>query len=114
MPGMDVEYFKAKLIAQRDEILASRERTGDDRKPVTLDQQAVGRLSRMDAMQQQAMAMESERRRGSQLSRVEAALKRIEEGSFGYCILCDEEIAEKRLNLDPAIPACVNCASKGA
>lgn len=111
---MDISLFKAKLIAIREELLSSQERTGDDRKPVELDQQAVGRLSRMDAMQQQAMAMESERRRALQLGRVEAALKRLDDESFGYCALCDEEIGEKRLALDPTIPTCVKCAARGA
>jgi len=101
-------------MAMRDELLLSQARTGDDRKPVELDQQAVGRLSRMDAMQQQAMALESERRRALQLGRVEAALKRLGAESFGYCALCDEEIGEKRLALDPAIPTCVKCAGRRA
>ncbi len=108
---MDSSRFKATLIAMRDETLSSRARTGDDRKPVELDQQAVGRLSRMDALQQQAMAMETERRRGFQLGRIEAALKRIEDDSFGFCALCDEEIGEKRLALDPTTPTCVRCAA---
>ena len=108
----DTSPFKAKLIAMRSELLASRARTGNDRKPVELDQQAVGRLSRMDAMQQQAMAMASERRRELQLDRIEAALKRIEDDSFGFCVLCDEEIGDKRLALDPTTPTCVRCAGR--
>lgn len=111
---MDISFFKATLIAMRSELQASQERTGDDRKPVELDQQAVGRLSRMDAMQRQAMALESERRRAMRLGRVDAALKRIEDESFGYCALCDEEIGEQRLALDPTIPTCVNCAGGSA
>ena len=109
---MDTSLFKEKLVAMRDELLASRARTGDDRKPVELDQQAVGRLSRMDALQQQAMALAFERRRGVQLGRVETALKRLGDGSFGYCALCDEEIGDKRLALDLTTPMCVKCASR--
>ncbi len=109
---MDISLFKATLIAMREETLSSRARTGDDRKPAELDQQAVGRLSRMDAMQQQAMAIETERRRGFQLDRIEAALKRMDDESFGFCALCDGEIGEKRLTLDPTIPTCVKCASR--
>tara|TARA_R110000868_G_scaffold207285_6_gene456285 strand:- start:163 stop:501 length:339 start_codon:yes stop_codon:yes gene_type:complete len=109
---MDILLFKAKLMTMREEILSSQARTGEDRKPVELDQQAVGRLSRMDAMQQQAMAMEAERRRGFQLGRIEATLKRIDDESFGFCALCDEEIGEKRLVLDPTTPTCVKCAGR--
>lgn len=109
---MDTSPHKTKLIAMRDELHSSQARTGDDRKPVELDQQAVGRLSRMDAMQQQAMALESERRRALQLGRIEAALKRLEDESFGFCALCDEEIGERRLALDPTAPTCVKCAGR--
>jgi DnaK suppressor protein len=111
---MDTSLFRVKLMGMRDELLLSQARTGDDRKPVELDQQAVGRLSRMDAMQQQAMALESERRRALQLGRVEAALGRLEDEAFGYCALCDEGIGEKRLALDPTLPTCVKCAGRSA
>ncbi|MEQ9447843.1 MAG: TraR/DksA C4-type zinc finger protein [Rhodospirillaceae bacterium] len=111
---MDIAACKTRLITLREEVLASRARTDDDRKPVELDQQAVGRVSRVDAMQRQAMAVEAERRRGVQLQRIEAALKRIETGDFGYCVRCDGEIGEKRLNLDPATPTCVICADQSS
>lgn len=110
---MDISFFKASLITMREVILSSRARTGNDRKPVELDQQAVGRLSRMDALQQQAMAMEAERRRGLQLGRIDAALKRVDDDSFGFCVLCEEEIGDKRLTLDPTTPTCVKCAERG-
>lgn len=84
----------------------------DSTRPVDLDQSSVGRLSRMDAMQSQAMALENKRRREIELTRIDAALERIEEGEYGYCAACDEEIAQRRLNLDPANPFCVQCASK--
>lgn len=102
--------FKALLLARRAELSALREGSAEARAVVTLDQQSVGRLSRMDALQGQAMAQEQDRRRESELARVEAALRRIETGDFGYCISCDEPIADKRLQLDPAVPTCVDCA----
>ncbi|HCX15220.1 MAG TPA: molecular chaperone DnaK [Rhodospirillaceae bacterium] len=110
---MDTLFFKAKLLTMRKEALSSRERTGNDRKPVELDQQAIGRLSRMDALQQQAMAIEAERRRSLQIGRIEAALKRIEDDFFGFCLICEEKIGEKRLTLDPTTPTCVKCADHG-
>ena len=78
---------------------------------VSLDQQSVGRLSRMDAMQGQAMAQEAERRRALELTRIEQAFKRLEEGDFGYCVECGAEIPLQRLEIDPAATHCVNCAS---
>ena len=70
----------------------------------------VGRLSRMDAMQGQAMAEEVKRRRDQELARIEAAFERMQEDEFGFCLNCGEEIAEKRLILDPSISLCSKCA----
>ncbi len=77
---------------------------------VVLDQSSVGRLSRMDAMQGQQIAMESERRRKDQIFQIKAALKRIQENNFGYCLNCGEEIALGRLSIYPSVAHCVACA----
>ena len=78
---------------------------------VELEQQSVGRLSRMDALQNQAMAKAGQVRRNQMRLRIAAALKRLEEGEFGYCIDCGESIPAKRLELDPTVPKCLSCAS---
>ncbi len=77
---------------------------------VELDQTRVGRLSRMDAMQAQAMSQEARRRRQLELARIEQALQRIDSGAFGFCLQCEEPIAAGRLELDPSIPLCIHCA----
>lgn len=105
--------FRERLQARRQELQALSETTKSERGPVTLDQQSVGRLSRMDALQVQAMNVETERRRTAELTRIDAALKRLETDGFGYCIICDEAIAEKRLNHDPAVATCIRCAARG-
>ncbi len=105
--------MKERLLAQQDELEAIAESSAESRKPVELDQSTVGRLSRMDALQVQAMANETERRRQTELRRIEAALARIDEGEYGWCITCGEEIAAKRLELDPAAALCIDCASPG-
>jgi len=84
--------------------------SAESRDAVALDQQSVGRLSRMDAMQAQAMAKANERQRRMELSRIEAALRRIDEDEYGYCQKCGEEIAPERLRVDPAASFCVDCA----
>ena len=66
----------------------------------------------MDAMQGQAMAIAANQRRQIELQKIEAALKRIDHEAYGYCLECDEEIAEARLKLDPASSLCIDCASK--
>ena len=98
------------LNEKRQELLAFVESSKDSRKPVELDQSRMGRLSRMDALQDQAMALETERRREIEIRRIEAALARIEAGDYGYCLSCGEDIEPKRLTLDPATPVCIDCA----
>lgn len=78
-------------------------------RPVTLDQQSTGRLTRMDALQNQAMAQAQVRRRAAERQRIHAALERIAEGEWGYCTDCGEEIGAARLLADPAIPRCRDC-----
>lgn len=85
-----------------------------DRDPVTLDQESVGRLSRMDAIQVQAMALAQERRRKAERTAIAAALQRIEEGEFGYCIECGDQIAEGRLRNNPTVIKCLECADGSA
>lgn len=99
-----------RLNEKREELRAIAAASRDSRKPVELDQSRVGRLSRMDALQDQAMALETERRREIEIRRIGAALDRVETGDYGYCLTCGEEIAPKRLEFDPATPVCIDCA----
>lgn len=78
-------------------------------KTVELDQQAVGRLSRMDALQNQAMAQATARRRGAERQRIIAALARVAGDEYGYCVTCGDAIAPARLATDPAIALCAAC-----
>ena len=108
----DIEYFKAKLIAARETILSLTETREASTATVVLDQSSVGRLSRMDALQQQAMAQNARQRTEEELRRIEAALRRCEDGSYGYCARCDELIDPRRLELYPAAGLCIACAEK--
>ncbi len=107
----ELAAFRDRLEAERAEILAQNDAAGADRAPVALDQQSVGRLSRMDAMQVQAMAKAVEGRRKQALQQIAAALARLDEDEFGYCISCGELIARKRLDLDPKTATCIGCAA---
>ena len=99
------------LLARREELLSVMKASTEGSRPVELDQTRVGRLSRMDALQGQAMVQETERRRKNELQRIDAALARVDTGNYGYCVNCDEEISVKRLSLDPSTPLCIDCAS---
>ena len=101
--------YRSKLEAEIAELRALRDSSRESRAPVTLDQQSVGRLSRMDAMQQQSMDLAKEERRAKRLAILAAALKRMDEDEFGYCLKCGEDIPPARLEVDPAVPLCVDC-----
>ncbi len=108
----ELAVYKLRLEALRQE-LARLKQTGDEAAGIVeLDQTSVGRLSRMDALQGQAMSQERGRRREIELRRIAAALQRIEQGDYGYCVSCDEPIARKRLDFDPAAAQCIACAEK--
>lgn len=103
--------IKKALRAHRNEIQAARESTLDQRTPYELDQTKVGRLSRMDALQSQAMSVALDERRHVELRRIDAALQRMDSDDFGFCLTCGEEIELKRLELDPAAAQCATCAA---
>lgn len=106
----DIEHFRTRLLQARKEILSLQDTRDASTATVELDQSSVGRLSRMDAMQQQAMAQSHQRRAELALQRIEAALRRCADGSYGYCLDCDKFIDPRRLELDPATTLCVTCA----
>ncbi|MGI9462631.1 MAG: TraR/DksA family transcriptional regulator [Aestuariivirgaceae bacterium] len=108
--AIDEKLARQRLNARKAELEELSQISSDDRATVTLDQQSVGRLSRMDALQQQAMAQAQERARAAELVRIDQALRRVEEGEYGYCQECGEEIAPKRLEIDPSASNCVKCA----
>lgn len=112
MTPRQLEHFRELLEAQRQALIATKDAASDSTKPVLLDQASVGRLSRMDAMQGQAMAIETQRRRDIQLRRIHAALARMQSGDYGLCTACGEEIALPRLQADPASGLCIACASR--
>lgn len=109
---LDLNAFKQKLQALLDSLAEGREARAQEAAPVELDQAKMGRLSRMDALQQQAMAQASSRQNQAQERRLLAALKRIETGEYGHCLECDEAIQAKRLEFDPTALFCIACAQK--
>jgi len=108
---MDLDQFQTALVAELKALDLEDSAGEDDRQTVELDQQSVGRLSRMDALQRQALAQATQRRRSTRRTRINAALERIEQGEYGYCQDCGEPISTDRLKLDPTLPNCIECAT---
>ena len=106
----ELQQFEALLLERKRALLKADETGGEAEQVVELDQSRVGRLSRMDAMQAQAMSLETGRLRRLSLVKIDAALLRIEEGEYGECFECCEPINPKRLEADPTATLCIKCA----
>jgi len=104
-----IELIRQQLIRLKSELLAMEKEYQGSAKTVVLDQSRVGRLSRMDAMQAQQMALETVRRRQQQLQKIEGALRRLDSAEYGYCFVCGEEIPAQRLVADPTSTRCLDC-----
>lgn len=109
---LDIKKLKSRMTKRRRELIKLGAAAEESVRPLNVDQTSEGRLSRMDALQSQAIELEFERRRHRELQRIESALLRIEEGEYGYCAVCGDEIAVKRLENDPTTPVCINCAKE--
>ncbi len=106
------ERMREKLLQLRAELEAVVATGEESAAVVELDQSKVGRLSRMDALQAQAMAQASAQRREQMLRDITAALGRLERDEYGDCQSCDEPINPTRLEFDPTATLCVDCASE--
>ncbi len=110
MINQELEQLRQSLLEARVELLTLGEILRESAKTVELDQARVGRLSQMDAMQGQQMALEAARRHEQKILSIGAALQRMEVGEYGDCLVCGEEIDIRRLKVDPTNTRCINCA----
>ncbi|MGD9628386.1 MAG: TraR/DksA family transcriptional regulator [Pyrinomonadaceae bacterium] len=111
MNSSEQEKYRPIIEGMIADLKKALSETDSTAAPVAPDN-AIGRLSRVDAMQQQQMALESRRQRENHLSRLERALKLIDEGEYGTCPKCEEDIGEKRLNALPDAIFCISCAEE--
>lgn len=104
-----------RLASRLDELEAETRRYLADSasadNAVELDQTRQGRLSRMDAMQAQAMSKAARDRANQTLRRIAATRKRLDSPDFSICPDCDERIATARLLHDPTVLRCIDCAA---
>ena len=108
----DEQFWRALIRQHIDQLDKQDSSARKSAGTVELDQSRVGRLSRMDALQTQAMHQETLRRNSRQLVELRKAEQRIDADLFGYCDECDEPIARGRLELNPAVTLCINCAER--
>lgn len=108
MEGM--KKYRQQLEESLVEIEQYLEKTEESAEAVSPDK-SLGRLSRMEAMQDQQLMLEARRRKKMQKVAVQSALQRIENGQFGTCIFCGKLITEERLEVAPESSNCVNCSA---
>ena len=99
------------LLQLQQDLQALLDNTTESVQTVDLDQ-PIGRLSRMDAIQQQKMAKANRAAHQLRAKQVVVALSAIENDEYGFCKLCEEPIGFKRLRAKPEAPFCVNCQAK--
>ena len=110
--SLDTKKFKQLLLDLKSELEAVTASGKAAAETVELDQTRMGRLSRMDAMQQQEMSKATNQRRILKLTQIESALARIDNDDYGNCTDCDELINPKRLEHNPAATLCIQCANE--
>jgi DnaK suppressor protein len=109
-----VRELRSELERQLARLERSMAVTDEAVRPVQLDQQAVGRLSRMDSLQNQHMSRNLQEREQVRYAAIRAALARMDEGSYGICTTCGKEIEEGRLFVMPEAEHCPGCAGPGS
>jgi len=107
----EVEQLREALRALEAALRGQLASTEDGARPVDLDQ-PIGRVSRVDALQQQSMTRANRDAVRARLQRVEAALRRVDGGDYGACLACEEPIGFARLEAQPETPLCIHCQSR--
>ncbi|MCP4979198.1 MAG: TraR/DksA family transcriptional regulator [Gammaproteobacteria bacterium] len=106
-----IDLLRILLSEKQQELETQLAGVASATKPVELDQQSVGRVSRIDAIQQQQMALANQQQTTQLLQRVESALRRVDNGEYGYCLQCEEPVGFARLQAQPFAGLCLECQS---
>ncbi len=115
MPDLNssqIQELQQLLLIARTELKQQLSFNTSASEPVKLDQSAVGRVSRVDAIQQQHMAVSTRRQAQQRLERLNVAIKAINNEDYGYCQDCDEPINYRRLQVQPEAVVCLTCQQK--
>ncbi len=106
-----LETLEREIVEEAERLVSRMEASSDSVRPVEVDPSTVGRLSRMDELQNQAMAKNLRDREHRRLEDLQRALERIQAGTYGICRSCGGEIPYPRLEAFPEATTCVHCSS---
>lgn len=109
LTGDQLIHLEELIAEELERIRSESEATGEEREAISPDV-SIGRLSRLDSMQMQEVAKEAQRRREERVSFLEMALEKIDQGTYGVCEACGEDIAFERLKTTPEATRCSRCA----
>lgn len=112
MDEMKLHFFREQLLELQRQLREELDET-IEADTVELDG-SMGRISRIDALQRQQMALELNRRREERLVRIGTALDRIRQGTYGLCVRCKQPIDMERLEAFPEVTLCIRCAGRNA
>jgi DnaK suppressor protein len=108
----ELTTLQSDLQSLLDELIIQYELGKSATDTVVLDQSKVGRISRMDAMQQQKMAESNMQHTVQRIKNVKLALNKFEEGAYSFCDECGNSIAFERLKIQPEAALCIECQSE--
>jgi len=111
LTAVESEELHRELVALGDELERALADSRNGAKPVDLDE-PIGRVSRMDAIQQQKMVQASRAGLVLRARQVRAALDRFAEGTYGTCVSCEENVGFARLKALPETPLCMACQTR--
>ena len=112
LTGAQTETLRVALEGLLKSLPEHIERGRQGGRPVELDPQSVGRLSRIDAIAQQSVNQAGLSRLRLRLAKVAGALRRIEQGEYGFCLRCEEPVCYHRLTVAPEATACIDCQER--
>lgn len=112
LTSYELNEIRERLLKRDEELSILSRSSYEAREAVTLDQSRVGRLSRMDALQMQAMETAAEQRRQLEQERIRRALSLIDTQEYGECVRCGEFVGRGRIAFDPSLITCVQCAQE--
>lgn len=111
LSGEQVNELRTGIVAEIERLEKSMLQTEEALRPIALDQSAVGRLSRIDALQNQGLTRNLSERQQARWGQLAGALRRLENGSYGICTECEGPISYERLLVFPETPVCVRCST---
>ena len=105
------KFFKKKILAEIESLQIKITELKESTKPIAPDV-AIGRISRMDAINNKSVNEAALRTAENKLNKLEMALDKVDDPKFGSCIRCGQKIPEGRLLIMPESVKCVNCAQR--